>query len=134
MKISASGEYAVRIVAQIAKSEDYVSLKDVTQREDISIKFAEKIAGKLVKENILTSLRGADGGYKLSKPASETSVGEILHAMGDLSKVSDCISSGCPHIENCSSVSVWQKLNGLINDYLNNVMISSLLEKDVKIK
>ena len=133
MKISASGEYAVRIVVAIAKSDGYVSLKEVATSENISIKFAEKIASSLVKCGLLSSLRGADGGYKLAKPASEISVGEILQVTGDLQQSVECLKTGCPHIENCTSVTVWQRLNGLINNYLYSVSISTLIDKNLKI-
>ena len=71
MKISACGEYAVRIVVDIASKEGYVSLKDVAKRENISLKYSEKIVSKLMKAGILESQRGQDGGYKLSKKPTE---------------------------------------------------------------
>ena len=134
MKISASGEYAVRLVVAVAKKQEkYVSLKEVASEENISIKFAEKIASSLVKAQILDSLRGQDGGYKLARPTNQISVGEILKVTGDLSPVAECLTAGCPMIEKCSSITVWQRLNGLINEYLNGVMISTLIEKELKI-
>ena len=134
MKISASGEYAVRLVVAVAKKQEkYVSLKEVASEENISIKFAEKIASSLVKAQILDSLRGQDGGYKLARPTNQISVGEILKVTGDLSPVAECLTAGCPMIDKCSSITVWQRLNGLINEYLNGVMISTLIEKDLKI-
>ena len=135
MKISASGEYAVRLVVAVAKKQgQVVSLKEVANEENISIKFAEKIASALVKAQILTSMRGQDGGHKLSKPTSKTSVGEILKATGDLSAVAECLTAGCPMIDKCSSITVWQRLNGLINEYLDSVMISTLIENNLKMK
>lgn len=134
MKISASGEYAVRLVVAVAKKQEkFVSLKEVANQENISIKYAEKIASALVKANILLSLRGQDGGYKLAKPTNQLSVGEILKVTGDLAPVADCLTAGCPMIDKCSSITVWQRLNALINEYLNGVMISTLIEKDLKI-
>ncbi|HAJ77558.1 MAG TPA: Rrf2 family transcriptional regulator [Clostridiales bacterium] len=129
MKISASGEYAVRILVEIAKCEKYVSLKDVANKLDISLKFAEKIVAKFVKSNILVSLRGQDGGYKLAKKPDEVKIKQILEITGDVTNVTTCLSADCPHKDDCTSISVWEKLNALINDYLNNVSISDLIDK-----
>ena len=130
MKISSAGEYAVRIMVQIAKSEDYISLKDVAIKENISLKYAEKIVSKLVKAKLLESQRGQGGGYKLVKSATECTVGEILIITGDTSPVSACLSSNCPHKDNCTSISVWERLNSLINGYLDTVTIKSLIDKE----
>ena len=129
MKISASGEYAVRILVEIAKSEKHISLKDVASKLDISLKFAEKIVSKFVKCGLLESLRGSDGGYKLAKNANDIKIKQILEITGDVTEVTACISADCPHKDSCSSISVWEKLNALINDYLNNISIADLIDK-----
>ena len=130
MKISSAGEYAVRIMVQIAKSEGFISLKDVASKEDISLKYAEKIVSKLVKAKLLESQRGQDGGYKLASPANKSTIAEILLVTGDASPVSACLSSNCPHKETCKSISVWERLNSLINNYLSTVTIQSLLDNE----
>lgn len=129
MKISASGEYAVRILVEIAKSEKYVSLKDVAGKLNISLKFAEKIVAKFIKCGVLESLRGQDGGYKLAKQPNKCTIKEILVITGDATPVSACLSEDCPHKDSCTSISVWEKLNGLINDYLSTVTIKDLIDK-----
>lgn len=127
MKVSASGEYAIQIMVDIAENQNYVSLKDVAQRQDISLKYAEKIASKLLKAGLISSQRGQDGGYKLAKAADKCSVKEILLATGDITPIVACIEAGCPKIDSCKSISIWQKLNGLINNYLDKIYISDLL-------
>lgn len=127
MKISTAGRYAVRIVADIAKSEGFVSLKEVATKQNISIKYAEQIASKLLKAQILTSQRGQDGGYKLLLPANKTSVGSILMATGDL--VNDFCEASCPRKNECAGSDVWSQLNKLVNDYVFSVFVSDLLKK-----
>ena len=129
MKISTCGEYAVRILVEIASADSYVSLKDVANRLDISLKYAEKIASKLLKQKLIESLRGQDGGYKLAKSAKESTVREVLEATGDIKPVVACLATDCPHKTTCKSVSVWQRLDSLINNYLDTVTIYDLLEK-----
>lgn len=129
MKISASGEYAVRILVEIAKNEKYVSLKDVATKLDISLKYAEKIVAKFVKSGMLESLRGQDGGYKLAKKPNKCTIKEVLIVTGDVTNLSACLSADCPHKDSCTSISVWEKLNGLINDYLSTVTLEDLIDK-----
>ena len=128
MKISASGEYAIRILVDIASGEGYVSLSDVAKREGISLKYSEKIVSKLLKNNLLESLRGQGGGYKLAKKSEETTIKEVLEITGDITPVIPCLDTECPHKNNCKSISVWQKLDGLINDYLKKVTIADLMK------
>ena len=126
MKISASGEYAVRILVEISKVNKFVSLKDVANNLDISLKFAEKIVASLTRGGLLESQRGQDGGYKLAKPSNKTTVKEVLELTGDVKPVVSCISADCPHKQTCTSITVWEKLNELINDYLGKITIESL--------
>lgn len=128
MKISASGEYAIRILVDIASGEGYVSLSDVAKREGISLKYSEKIVSKLLKNNLFESLRGQGGGYKLAKKPEETTIKEVLEITGDITPVIPCLDTECPHKNNCKSISVWQKLDGLINDYLKKVTIADLMK------
>ena len=128
MKISAMGEYAVRIMVDIAGFNGYVSLKDVAQRQDISLKKKKKIVSKLIKNGLLVSKQGQDGGYKLAKKPSDCTIRQVLEITGDVSPVAPCVQGDCPHKQTCASVSVWQKLNGLINDYLGHVTIFDLLQ------
>lgn len=127
MKISTAGRYAVRIVVDIAKTGSFVSLKEVATKENISIKYAEQIASKLVKAKILTSQRGQDGGYKLTLPPVKTSVGAILLATGDLTK--EICDTSCPRKSECAGGDVWAELNKLINNYLDKVDIYQLINK-----
>ena len=129
MKISASGEYAVRMLVEIAKSNDYISLKDVATKLDISVKFAEKIVSKFVKVNILESQRGQDGGYKLAKNPNQISVREILEVTGDCTKIVACLDADCPKKSSCTSVGVWEKLNNHINEFLDKISIADLIKE-----
>ncbi len=128
MKIGTAGKYAVRIVVDIAKNNGVVSLKEVATRQNISIKYAEQIAGKLTKANILCGQRGQDGGYKLAKDAREISVRDILQATGEIDDKISCDST-CPRKGECVGGDVWSTLNDLINDYLSSVSVKNLIDK-----
>ena len=128
MKISTAGRYAVKIVVDIAKSKQFISLHDVANTQNISYKYAEQIASKLVRAGIIYSQRGADGGYQLSRPAEQTNILDILHATGDVLPNISCDTT-CPKKTECAGGDVWSTLNTLINDYLSSVTIATLLKK-----
>ena len=90
MKISTKGRYGLRAVIDIAIHGDSepVSLSDIAVREDISVSYLEQLIAKLRRADIVTSVRGAKGGYSLAKPKNEISVGDVLRALeGDLAPV-----------------------------------------------
>ena len=80
MKISTRGRYALRFMIDLAihSQNEYIALKDISARQEISVKYLEQIASLLSKHGLLISIRGQQGGYKLSRPPAKYSVGEIL--------------------------------------------------------
>ena len=134
MEITTKGRYAVRVMVDIARSdEQIVSLSDIALRQKISQKYLEKIISSLVKEKLLISKRGANGGYKLSKSAEEYSVKEILDAMGENTKVASCEGEDkCPMADKCDTMGVWHTLNHLIANYLEGITLKDLIEKTYK--
>ena len=130
MEITTKGRYAVRVMADFAKQKNFVSLADVAQRQEISIKYLEKIVAMLSKAKLVKSLRGANGGYKLSRSADKISVKDVLNATGDSIKISTCLDTEiCPIADKCDTISVWNTLNGLINNYLENVSLQDLVDQ-----
>ena len=80
MKISTKGRYALRLMLDLATHDtgDYITLKEISQRQEISMKYLEQIITSLNKAGHLQSTRGAYGGNRLARKPSEYSVGEIL--------------------------------------------------------
>ncbi len=134
MEITSKGRNAVRIMADIAKNHpDYVSISDISKRQAITIKYLEKIMSMLLKANLVESMRGINGGYKLIKPASDYTIKEILDATGDTIKLSSCLhENNCPRKGNCETVGVWNTLGCLINKYLASITLKDLLDKTYK--
>ena len=131
MKITTKGKHAVRVMIDIARSEsEYVSISEIAQRQDISVKYLEQIISLLVKANLVESMRGATGGYKLAKSTSRCSIKEILDATGDNPKLVSCLDGEpCPRQNKCESVVVWQELTNIINDYLEKVSLQDLIDR-----
>lgn len=134
MMISTKGRYALRVMVDIAENSNggYIPLKDIAGREEISEKYLESIIVVLSKAGLLDGLRGKGGGYKLTKAPEEYSVGEILRlSEGSLSPVS-CISHGkkCERTSKCSTHPVWEKLDKIINEYLDGITLCDLIRSE----
>lgn len=134
MKISTKGQYAVRLMVEVAKSNELVSVSSVAKNQEISPKYLEQIVSLLVKNNLLESVRGIKGGYKLSKPLDKISIKEILDTTGDTCTLAPCMQGECDRKHKCDAIGVWQTLGDLINNYLESVTLKDLLEKTYSIK
>ncbi|MDD8049117.1 MAG: Rrf2 family transcriptional regulator [Thomasclavelia sp.] len=137
MKISTKGRYAIRCLVNIGKhsSNDFVSLLDIASEEEISFKYMEKIVNMLKKAGIVEAVRGAKGGYRLSKPTSEITLKDVLTITeGSLACVS-CLQDNpnkCPRYKECSTVHVWEGLNNVIDEYLSSITIQDVIDKNKK--
>lgn len=133
MMISTKGRYALRVMIDICEHNtgDYIPLKDIAARQEISEKYLESIISVLSKADILDGLRGKGGGYRLTRKPEEYSVGEILRLVeGPIAPVS-CLESEknkCDRTGCCSALPMWEKLNTMINDYLDGVSIKQLID------
>lgn len=135
MDLTKKGRTAVRVMADIARNDtDFVSISEISSRQGVSQKYLEKIIAMLVKANLLESMRGKTGGYKLIKKPEEYTIREILDATGDRVEIAACVDKSCPRIKACDTAMVWNTLNELINDYLNSITLKNLLDKTYCIK
>lgn len=129
MKISTKGRYALQVMVEFAEHEDEVlSLKSVAEVHNISLKYLEQIVQKLVKGDLLISFRGANGGYKLARKSDKITVAEVLRATeGSLSVVTCMDKNTCGNSCHCRVRKCWDKLNGLIDGYLQGISLAELL-------
>ncbi|MGM9680293.1 MAG: RrF2 family transcriptional regulator [Eubacteriales bacterium] len=133
MRISTKGRYALRMMLDLAEhsEEGYVALKDVAERQDLSKKYLEQIVPMLNHTNFLQTNRGNQGGYRLARPASGYTVGEILRITeGNLSPVPcmDTCPNPCKRSSFCLTLPVWEGLEKVIDDYLDSVTLQDLLD------
>ncbi|MFA6857848.1 MAG: Rrf2 family transcriptional regulator [Treponema sp.] len=131
MKISTRGRYALRFMIDLAqhKQDAFIPLKDISDRQDISIKYLEQITSLLSKYGLLQSVRGPQGGYKLVREPSQYTVGEILKITeGDLAPVA-CLepnAAKCKRSQFCPTIKLWEGLEKTVNDYLNGITLDQL--------
>ncbi len=134
MKISTKGRYALRVMIDLAEqgSSEYIPLKEIAIRQNISQKYLESIMTVLSKNNYIEALHGKGGGYRLNREPSDYKVGEILRLIeGTLAPVTclECGAEPCEQADRCRTLPMWEKLNYMINDYLDSVSIADLMEK-----
>lgn len=131
MRISTKGRYALRLMVDLAVSDNgqYISLRDVAQRQGISMKYMEQIVSLLTKQGMLNSVRGPQGGYRLARPASEYGIGDILRASeGELELVTclgeeyDCTLEG-----DCYTKAFWEALQNCILSYADSISLQDLV-------
>ena len=119
-------------LAQYSSETEYVSIKTVSKRQDISEKYLEQIVSQLNHAGYVKSVRGAQGGYRLAKEPKDYTIGMILRLIeGNLSSVS-CLEDNpnkCRRCNNCVTLDVWQQINDAINGVIDHITLQDLLEK-----
>lgn len=134
MKISTKGRYAVRVMLDLALNDtgEYVKVREIAKRQEISEKYLEQIIAVLNKAGYVRSTRGAQGGYKIAKDPSQYTVGMILRLTeGSLCPVA-CLeteSNECEHCDTCETLQVWKDLNNAINKVVDSVTIADLVAR-----
>ena len=134
MKISTKGRYALRMMLDLALNYtgEYISIKSIAARQDISEKYLEQIITQLSRAGYVRSVRGAQGGYMLAKAPSEYTVGMILRVMeGSLAPVS-CLEgdeSNCDRVASCVTFEVWQNIQKAVEGVVDHITLADLVTR-----
>ncbi len=133
MKISTKGRYALRLMLDLALYSDGepVALRDVSERQDISDKYLEQIVTPMSRAGLVRSVRGAGGGYLLTRAPQEYTVGEILRVQeGSLAPVT-CAENGscCCKTGHCVTQEVWEKINQAVSGVVDNMTLQDLVDR-----
>jgi len=137
MMISTKGRYAIRIMLDLSQHTDegFISLKTISERQEISVKYLEAIVAVLNKAGIVESLRGKEGGYKLTKRPEEYTVGSIIKlSEGSIAPVS-CLednASACARACKCLTLPMWLKLEEIVDEYLESITLKDLLDGNIQ--
>ena len=139
MKFSTKGRYGLRALIDLAMygEEEAVSIQSISARQQISDSYLEQLVSKLKKAGLVNSVRGAQGGYRLAKPAEKISVGDVLRALeGSIEAVScqEGENPSCVGKDLCVARYVWQKVNKSIQETVDSIMISQLVEESRRIQ
>ena len=134
MMISTRGRYALRVMVDLAEHTDgsFIAMKEVAERQQISLKYLERILPLLVEVKLVEGMRGKGGGYRLTREPDEYSLWEILAAAeGDLAPVAGLSrdAAPCPRAADCRTLPMWQELNDLVQHYLEGKTLADLMKK-----
>ena len=135
MMVSTKGRYALRVMIDLAEhqAEGYIPLKAIARRQDISEKYLESILKSLVQSQFLTGVRGKGGGYRLTRPPEQYTVGSILRLTeGSLAPVA-CLDADepCGRSSTCVTLDVWRQLNDAINQVVDHVTLADLVKEQL---
>lgn len=134
MRISTKGRYAVRVMLDLAVNNtgEYIKVKDIAARQEISEKYLEQIISVLNKAGYVKSVRGAQGGYRIARDPAEYTVGMILRLTeGSLNPVA-CLDDDvneCERCDTCETLEVWKELAEAIDNVVDHVTVADLVER-----
>ena len=134
--ISTKGRYALRFLADLAENGRgaYIPLKDISERQGISLKYAERLMTLLAKAGLVESQNGKGGGYRMNRVPADYHVGEVLRAVGEELAPVACLardSSPCARAGQCPTLPMWRKLDSMVNDFFDGVTVADLLETKI---
>ena len=134
MKISTRARYGVRALLDLARNSDSgpVSLKDIAQRQNISMSYLEHLINPLVAGGIIRTVRGSKGGIVLTKPAFQIKLSEIIALLEGSTAPVDCVDSpeNCQRSDNCVTRGVWTELKEAIDGVLDYITLQELVERE----
>ena len=138
MKLNSRGRYAVMALADMANFDmkNPVSLRDISLRQNISLVYLEQIFLKLKKNNIVKSVRGANGGYILTKDPEQIKLSNIFLAVDEKVKTVQCkreSKKGCNgKLTKCITHNLWDELELHINDFFDKKNLGDLLKNNLE--
>ena len=139
MRISTRGEYGVRAMLDLAMhyGQGPIALKLIAERQDISEHYLEQLVGTLRKAGLVTSVRGAQGGYQLARPPVEVPISDIIKTLEGPIAPMDCVDDDegcCNLIERCATRLLWQRLRDSMEEVLDNTTLACLCQEAMRLK
>jgi len=140
IRLSTKGRYGARLMLNLAQhynnGEESVILKNVSDEEEISIRYLEQIIIPLKISRLVKSIRGAGGGYTLARDPSEIKLSEVLHALEGSCCLVECVedSDFCHRMPTCATYEVWKEASNLLKNYFDSITIQNLVDLAAKKK
>lgn len=133
--VSTRGRYALRVLIDLAEHNNgsYIPMKDVAKRQEISLKYLERILPTLTKAKLIAGVHGKGGGYQLTRSPEDYTVGEVLRLTeGDLAPVA-CLTPDaepCTKAAECRTLKMWQGFYDMTNRYFDGITIADLINAE----
>lgn len=132
MRLTTKGRYAVTAMLDLALNQEGgpISLADISERQGISLSYLEQLFSKLRRKNLVTSVRGPGGGYRLSQDSKDISIAHVVDAVSESLDATRCQGKeGCQQGEVCLTHHLWQDLSLQIHDFLNDISLADLVDR-----
>ncbi len=133
MKLSTKGRYGVKAMFELALhygETDPLAIKVIAENQDISESYLEQLFGTLRKAGLITSTRGAQGGYELSRSPENITIADILNVLEGPIEVSDCLvddEATCSRMNYCATRLLWQKISDSIGQVINSTTLQDVV-------
>lgn len=131
MKLSTKGRYGVKAMFELALNYqgNTVSIKEISEKINVSEYYLEQLFSSLRKAGLIKSIRGAQGGYMLSKTPTEISVADIINVLEGPIEISECIEDegGCSRTGYCATRLLWIKISDSVNQVINGISLQDML-------
>ena len=133
MRLTTRGRYAVTALLDLAlqPTEQTITLAEIASRQSISVAYLEQLFAKLKRHNLVSSIRGANGGYHLARRAEDITVLEVIEAVNETVDATRCDHKGnCQNGAMCLTHDLWHELSHHIADYLSKITLADLVARD----
>lgn len=134
LRLSTKGQYGVRAMFEVAKSgpDSPVTIKEISERQDVSVPYLEQILNKLRKAGLIRSIKGPGGGYLLAKTSDNITIAAILKELEGPVALTSCLDpeEGCARVEGCVTHLLWKSLGAKIEAFLGTITLKDLLENE----
>lgn len=137
MKLSTKGRYGVRAMVELAINYGGapLSIKTISKRQNISEYYLEQLFSPLRKAKLITSIRGAQGGYVLSREPKDITVAEIMYVLEGPIEIAECIDGvSCDNLDCCATRLLWAKIKNSIDDVMKSVTLQDIVNDYERIK
>jgi Rrf2 family cysteine metabolism transcriptional repressor len=135
IRLSTKGRYGTRLMLNLALhhngNQKATILKNVSDEEEISIRYLEQIIIPLKINKLVKSIRGAGGGYILARDPADIKLSEILHALEGTCCLVECVEDDeyCERTKNCATHEVWEEASLMLKNYFENISLADLLKR-----
>lgn len=137
MKLSTKGRYGVKAMVELAINygNTPLSIKNIALKQNISECYLEQLFAPLRKAKLIISIRGAQGGYVLSREPEKITIADIMDVLEGPIEISECIDNdNCDNIDCCATRTVWGKIKKSIDDVMNSITLQDIVDDYNKIK
>ncbi|MDP4145402.1 MAG: Rrf2 family transcriptional regulator [Bacillota bacterium] len=131
MKLSTKGRYGVKAMVDLAINYggEPVSIKSISERQNISEYYLEQLFSTLRKAQLVKSIRGAQGGYILNRPPAEITVSQIMDVLEGPVEISECLDEGtCDNISCCTTRLLWAKIKESIENVTQSITLQDMVD------